>query len=89
MCSIIGRVALAALAAILAYGAEPPKSWIDPDTGHRVVRLTTSPTAPASISIRTATRLTAGRWSTPRRRHQRARPENARGAKPWSRAACR
>jgi len=47
MCSIIGRVALAALAAILAYGAEPPKSppesWIDPDTGHRVVRLTSEP----------------------------------------------
>ena len=43
MCSIIGRVALAALAAILAYGAEPPRSWIDPDTGHRVVRLTSEP----------------------------------------------
>src|SRR5213592_3835343 len=23
--------------------AEPPKSWIDPDTGHRVIRLTTEP----------------------------------------------
>ena len=23
--------------------AEPPKSWIDPDTGHRVVRLTDEP----------------------------------------------
>ena len=43
MCSIIGRVALAALAAILAYGAEPPKTWIDPDTGHRIVRLTDEP----------------------------------------------
>src|ERR1051325_3789146 len=23
--------------------AEPPKSWIDPDTGHRIVRLTNEP----------------------------------------------
>src|SRR4051794_28385222 len=23
--------------------AEPPKSWIDPDTGHRVIRLTEEP----------------------------------------------
>jgi oligogalacturonide lyase len=43
MFSFIGRVALAALPAILAFGAEPPTSWIDPDTGHRVVRLTTEP----------------------------------------------
>src|SRR5260370_40746734 len=43
MCSIIGCVVLAALPAILGYGAELPKSWIDPDTGHRVVRLTTEP----------------------------------------------
>ena len=28
---------------ILAQGAEPPKTWIDPDTGHRVVRLTDEP----------------------------------------------
>ena len=43
MCSTIGRAVFVALAAILAYGGEPPKSWIDPDTGHRVVRLTTEP----------------------------------------------
>src|SRR5712691_3144269 len=43
MCSIIGCVVLAALPAILAYGAELPKSWIDSDTGHRVVRLTKEP----------------------------------------------
>jgi oligogalacturonide lyase len=29
--------------AALAYGAAPPKSWIDPDTGHRVVQLTSEP----------------------------------------------
>ena len=27
----------------LAVGAEPPKTWVDPDTGHRVVRLTAEP----------------------------------------------
>lgn len=26
-----------------AFAAEPPKEWIDPDTGHRVVRLSTEP----------------------------------------------
>src|SRR2546429_8555710 len=26
-----------------AHSAEPPTSWIDPDTGHRVVRLTREP----------------------------------------------
>src|SRR4051812_39341739 len=26
-----------------ANGAEPPVSWIDPDTGHRVIRLTREP----------------------------------------------
>jgi oligogalacturonide lyase len=37
------RVALAALAAFAAQAAEPPKTWIDPDTGHRIVRLTGEP----------------------------------------------
>ena len=27
----------------MAWGAEPPASWVDQDTGHRVVRLTTEP----------------------------------------------
>src|SRR6476646_3252917 len=31
------------LVALPALAAEPPKSWIDPDTGHRVVRLTSEP----------------------------------------------
>jgi oligogalacturonide lyase len=30
-------------ALVIAYGDEPPKSWIDPDTGHRVIRLTSEP----------------------------------------------
>src|SRR5215813_4365932 len=33
----------AAVCAAALWGAEPPKSWIDPDTGHRVVRLTDEP----------------------------------------------
>src|ERR1019366_1486363 len=39
----IGLVAILTLPAFLAQGAEPPKSWIDPDTGHQVVRLTEEP----------------------------------------------
>src|SRR6476646_6499719 len=31
------------LVALPALAAEPPKSWIDPETGHRVVRLTDEP----------------------------------------------
>jgi oligogalacturonide lyase len=31
------------LAAALALASEPPESWIDPDTGHRVIRLTKEP----------------------------------------------
>src|SRR5438477_2571162 len=26
-----------------AVGAEPPRAWVDPDTGHRVIRLTSEP----------------------------------------------
>ena len=38
------RICLAlAAASCLAAAAEPPKTWIDPDTGHRVVRLTDEP----------------------------------------------
>lgn len=33
----------AALAATMVLAADPPTSWIDSDTGHRVVRLTTEP----------------------------------------------
>jgi oligogalacturonide lyase len=32
-----------ALSVLFLAAAEPPKSWIDPDTGHRVVRLTDEP----------------------------------------------
>src|SRR3954451_23574730 len=37
------RAILCALAATCAFAAEPPKTWIDPDTGHRIVRLTDEP----------------------------------------------
>jgi len=28
------------LPTLAAFAAEPPESWVDPDTGHRVIRLT-------------------------------------------------
>ena len=31
------------ICALVLFAASPPKSWIDPDTGHRVVRLTDEP----------------------------------------------
>jgi oligogalacturonide lyase len=34
---------LPTLFALGLFAAEPPKSWVDPDTGHRVVRLTNEP----------------------------------------------
>ena len=38
------KIAFAVLiTALSAFAAEPPESWIDPDTGHRVVRLTKEP----------------------------------------------
>src|SRR5262249_35791712 len=38
------RVPMSLLAVLLPLcAAEPPKSWIDPDTGHRVIRLTDDP----------------------------------------------
>src|SRR6476469_8067046 len=42
------RIAVAAIfAGVVTAGAqtatEPPRTWIDPDTGHRVVRLTDEP----------------------------------------------
>lgn len=35
--------ALALLASSTVHAAEPPREWIDPDTGHRVVRLSSEP----------------------------------------------
>ncbi len=37
------RFPLVLLFTMMLDGAEPPTSWVDPDTGHRVVRLTTEP----------------------------------------------
>lgn len=28
---------------LIAFAADPPKTWVDPDTGHRVIRLTDEP----------------------------------------------
>lgn len=38
---IVSGVGLLACAA--AFAADPPRTWIDPDTGHRIVRLTDEP----------------------------------------------
>src|SRR3954452_18658327 len=43
MLSLPRMAAILPLAAFVASSAEPPKSWIDPDTGHRVIRLTDEP----------------------------------------------
>src|ERR1700751_5765531 len=44
MMGLMIRTLVIALASALAvYAAEPPKSWVDPDTGHRVYRLTDEP----------------------------------------------
>ena len=40
---LIFAVLLGQAIRLLAQASEPPKSWIDPDTGHRVVRLTNEP----------------------------------------------
>ncbi len=37
------RLLLPLLACVALCAAEPPESWVDPDTGHRVVRLTKEP----------------------------------------------
>src|SRR3954449_4141746 len=40
---MIRNLVIALAGALAVQAAEPPKSWIDPDTGHRVVRLTNEP----------------------------------------------
>src|ERR1700761_3758025 len=40
---MIRTLVIALASALAVYAAEPPKSWIDPDTGHRIVRLTNEP----------------------------------------------
>ncbi len=40
---MIRVIASVALSVCFLAAAEPPKSWVDPDTGHRVVRLTDEP----------------------------------------------
>jgi oligogalacturonide lyase len=37
------RISVLLACALAAGAAEPPKSWIDPDTGHKIVRLTDEP----------------------------------------------
>jgi len=37
------KLLVGVLVVAAAWAAEPPKSWIDPDTGHRIIRLTEEP----------------------------------------------
>jgi oligogalacturonide lyase len=41
--AVVGCMFAASIWCALGQNAEPPKSWIDPDTGHRIVRLTNEP----------------------------------------------
>lgn len=43
MVPMVQIAAIVLLLPVLAAAADPPESWIDPDTGHRVVRLTKEP----------------------------------------------
>src|SRR5580704_13566214 len=43
MLRIRSQLVLAAAFCAVAPGAEPPATWVDPDTGHRIVRLTKEP----------------------------------------------
>ncbi|HAX45143.1 MAG TPA: oligogalacturonate lyase [Solibacterales bacterium] len=43
MVPMVQIAAIVLLLPMLAAATEPPESWIDPDTGHRVVRLTKEP----------------------------------------------
>src|SRR3982751_4665845 len=40
---IVGTVALSSCIAVLARAQQPPTSWVDKDTGHRIFRLTNEP----------------------------------------------
>ena len=84
MFSRIGLAAIFTLPAFLAQGAEPPKTWIDPDTGHRVVRLTDEPNS-ASLYFNQNGYTADGKQDGLHHagRHLRARPGNARGKDAW------
>ena len=73
VCALICASGLAA--------AEPPKSWIDPDTGHRVVRLTRrAQQRQPLLQPERVYRRRQGDGLHHARRHQRARPGHRRGA---------
>ena len=56
--------ALAApLAALARNASEPPRTWVDPDTGHRVVRLTTEPGSASLYFNRNSYTTPEGIWA--------------------------
>src|SRR5438552_8264137 len=42
-CSVMFRFCPSLILAAAAFCAQPPTNWVDPDTGHRIVRLTKEP----------------------------------------------
>src|SRR5258705_5821390 len=42
-CRFFACLLFVALPPLFAQNGEPPTSWVDPDTGHRIVRLTKEP----------------------------------------------
>src|SRR5438552_13376803 len=42
-CSVMFRFCPSLILAAAAFCAQPPTNWVDPDTGHRIVRLTREP----------------------------------------------
>lgn len=42
-CPIVGAFVLSSCMAVLARAQQPPTSWVDKDTGHRIFRLTNEP----------------------------------------------
>ena len=58
--SILSLLALTSLdPRTAARGQEIPRDWVDPDTGHRIIRLSTSPVASLFTFIRMPIRPTA------------------------------
>src|SRR5688572_7347216 len=46
---------------LFGQGSEPPASWVDPDTGHRVIRLTREPNS-ASLYFNQNGYTPSGKW---------------------------
>jgi hypothetical protein len=54
-------------ASVFAQSGVPPRTWVNKDTGHRVIRLTDEPGSSASTSTSMPTPRTTRPWSLPLR----------------------